>query len=118
MFNDAALVIAANAIAAAITHAQAHSADPGALGTNAPLGTRVAITESVDADGDITFTAAFTGLPANQSVTWVSYWSSAGTGTPATGGTNYGRAQITTGDVQANAAGAITVSVTETSTAT
>jgi hypothetical protein len=117
--NDAALVLAANAIDTAITHFQLHSAAPGAAGTTSPLGTRVAVNGTVDADGDITWTnTAFTGLTANQSVTHVSYWNGAGTGTPATGGTYYGSAALT-GDATANSAGEYTVtSVTETSTAT
>lgn len=117
MFNDAGAVVAANALDAAITHMQLHSADPGALGTTSPLGTRVAINGSVDADGDITWSnTAFTGLTANQAVSWVSYWGSAGSGNPATGGTNYGKAQLT-GDATANSAGEYTVTlVTETST--
>lgn len=116
MFNDAGGVVAANAIDAAITHMQLHSADPGALGTNAPLGTRVAVNGSVDADSDITWTnIAFSGLSANQAVSWVSYWGSAGTGNPATGGTNYGKAALT-GDTTANSAGEYVVtSVTENS---
>ncbi len=117
--NDAALVVGANAIDAAITHFQLHSAAPGAAGTTGALGTRVAVNGTVDADGDITWTnTAFTGLGANQAVTHVSYWNGAGTGTPASGGTYYGSASLT-GDTTANAAGEYNVtSVTETSTAT
>lgn len=116
MFNDAGGVVAGTAIKNAITHMQLHSADPGALGTTSPLGTRVAVSGSVDSDSDITWTnIAFTGLTANQAVSWISYWSSAGTGTPATGGTNYGKSQLT-GDTTANSAGEYTVtSVTENS---
>jgi hypothetical protein len=119
MFNDAGIVVGANAIDAAITHMQLHSADPGSAGTTSPLGTRVAVNGTVDADGDITWsTIAFTGLSANQSVTHISYWGSAGTGNPATGGTNYGKAALT-GDATANSAGEYTVtSVVETSTLT
>lgn len=116
--NDAALVVGANAIDTAITHFQLHSANPGATGATGAVGTRVAVNGTVDADGDITWTnTAFTGLPANQAVSHVSYWNGAGTGTPATGGTYYG-ASLLSGDTAANAAGAYTVtSVTETSTA-
>jgi hypothetical protein len=111
--SDAALVTGATAIKNAVTHLQLHSAAPGAAGTTAAVGTRVASTGTVDADGDITWAnAAFTGLTANQAVTHVSYW------TAATAGTFYGSAALT-GDAAANAAGAYTVtSVTETSTAT
>lgn len=116
--NDATLVIAANAVIGAITHFQLHSADPGASGTTSPLVTRVANTGTSDSDGDITWSnIAFTGLAANQAVSWVSGWSSAGTGSPATGGTYRGKWQLT-GDTAANAAGEYTVtSIVETSTA-
>jgi hypothetical protein len=117
--SDAALVIGANAIDAEITHAQLHSADPGASGTNAPLATRVAVNGSVEGDGDISWTnIAFTGLGANQAVSWLSFWSSAGSGgPPATGGTFYSRIQLT-GDATANSAGEYTVtSATESGTA-
>jgi hypothetical protein len=115
--NDAAIVLAANAIDTAITHFQLHSGDPGSAGTANNLGTRVAVNGSVDGDGDITWTnTAFTGLTANQAVSWVSYWNGAGTGTPATGGTYYGKSQLT-GDAAANSAGEYVVtSVTENST--
>lgn len=110
--NDAALVVGANAIDAAITHFQLHSGARGAAGTTNQIGTRVAVNGTVDGDGDITWTStAFTGLTANQAVAEVSYWSA------ATAGTYYGGATLT-GDTTANAAGAYTVtSVTETSTA-
>ena len=118
MLADATLTIAGTAIGDSITHFQLHSADPGAAGTTSPLGTRVANTGSVDSDGDITWTnIAFTGLAANQAVSWVSYWLGAGTGTPATGGTYRGKMQLT-GDTTANAAGEYTVtSITENGTA-
>jgi len=117
--NDAALVLAANAIDTAVTHFQLHSSAPGGSGTTGALGTRVAVNGTVDADGDITWTnTAFTGLAANQAVSHVSYWNGAGTGSPASGGTYYGFAALT-GDTSANSAGEYTVtSVTETSTAT
>ena len=110
--SDAALVLAANAVDGAITHMQLHSSAPGAAGTTGAVGTRVAVNGTVDADGDITWTnVAFTGLPANQAVSHVSYWSA------LTSGTFYGSAALS-GDTSANAAGAYTVtSVTETSTA-
>lgn len=109
--NDAALVLAANAVDGAITHMQLHSS-----GTNPAanaVGSRVAVSGTVDADGDISWTnVAFTGLAANQAVASVSYWSA------STGGTAYGISALT-GDATANSAGEYTVtSVTETSTAT
>lgn len=111
--SDAALVTAANAVDAAITHHQLHSGARGAAGTTNAVGARVAVNGTVDADGDITWTnTAFTGLTANQAVAEVSYW------TALTGGTYYGGA-VLTGDTTANAAGEYTVtSVVETSTAT
>jgi len=113
MLNDPALVVGANAIDVAITHFQLHSGARGAAGTLLAVGTRVAVNGVVDADGDIVWTStAFTGLPANQAVAEVSYWSA------LTAGTYYGGAALT-GDATANAAGEYTVtSVTETSTAT
>lgn len=110
--NDAALVVAANAIDAVITHLQLHSAAPGAAGTTSPVGSRVAASATVDGDGDLTFSnVAFTGLTANQSVTHVSYWSA------STGGTYYGSCSLS-GDSAANSAGEYTVtSIVETSTA-
>lgn len=112
MFNDAALVLAANAVDTAITHIQLHSGARGASGTTNQIGTRVAVNGSVDADGDITWTnVAFTGLTANQAIGDISFWSASTSGTYYGGGTP-------TGDATANAAGEWTLtSWTETSTA-
>ena len=114
MLNDAALTYMASAIDAAITHLQAHSADPGAAGTSNAIGARVAVDGTVDSDGDITWSnVAFTGLGANATVWGVTYW------TASTGGTWYGSQPVETGDTSANAAGAYTfTSITETGTAT
>lgn len=111
MLNDAALVVASNAVEAAVTHLQIHSAQPDAGYTTNVVGTRSAATGSVDADGDITWTASWTGLTANQAVSHVSYWSA------STGGTNYGGEDVSGGDLTANAAGEFNITVTETSTA-
>lgn len=110
--SDAALVVGATAIKNAITHLQLHSAAPGGSGTTGAVGSRVASTGTVDADGDITWSnISFTGLTANQTVAYVSYWSA------STGGTFHGSGALS-GDTSANAAGEYTVtSVTETSTA-
>ena len=110
--NDAALVVGATAIKNAITHIQLYSAATNGAGTTNTIGTRVASTGSVDADGDITWTSiAFTGLSANQAVHSVGYFSA------STSGTFYG-STVLTGDATANAAGEYTVtSITETSTA-
>jgi hypothetical protein len=109
---DATLTIGATAIRDSITHFQLHSASPGAAGTTAAVGTRVANTGAVDGDGDITWsTINFTGLTANQGVTHVTAWSA------ITGGTYRGQWALS-GDLAANAAGEYTVtSITETSTA-
>lgn len=126
MLYDNALVIAMNAVDAVLTHVQLHSSAPssGSPSTGA-VGTRVAVGAAltVDADGDLVFTGplAFTGLAANQAIAGVSYWSAAGTGNPATGGTSYGYSAIPVGggnDATANAAGAYTLNTfTETTTA-
>lgn len=113
MLNDAALVLAANAVDGAITHMQLHSGARGAAGTSNVIGARVAVNGSVDGDGDISWTnIAFTGLGASQAVAEVSYWSA------SSGGTYYG-GTVLTGDASANAAGEYTItSLTENGTAT
>lgn len=110
--NDAALVVGATAIKNGITHLQLYSAATNSAGTTNTIGSRVASTGSVDADGDITWSSiAFTGLSASQAVHSVGYWSA------SSAGTFYG-VTVLTGDATANAAGEYTVtSVTETSTA-
>lgn len=109
--NDAALVVAANAVDGVISHFQLHSGARGASGTTNQVGTRVAVNGTVDGDGDISWTnVAFTGLTANQTVAEVSYWSA------SSGGTYYG-GSVLTGDSSANSAGEFTVtSVTESGT--
>jgi hypothetical protein len=112
--NDAALVIGATAMKNAITHLQLHSAASGPNWTTNVVGTRVAASGAVDADGDISWTnVQFTGLTANQAIGGVSYWSA------SSAGTNYGGVSgaALTGDSTANSAGETTVNVTETSTA-
>lgn len=110
--NDAALVVAANAVDTAITHMQLYSAATNAGGTTNAVGSRVAVNGTVDSDGDISWSSvAFTGLSASQAVHSVGYWSA------SSGGTFYG-VTVLSGDAAANAAGEYTVtSVTETSTA-
>lgn len=108
--NDAALVLAANAIDGAITHFQLHSS--GTDPAQNSVGSRVAVNGSVDGDGDITWTSVdFTGLPASTPVSFVSYWSA------STSGTSYG-GFVPSGDLAANAAGEYTITTaTETSSA-
>lgn len=99
---DSALVVASNAVDAAITHMQAHSAAPVA-GVGSTIGSRVAVNGTVDADGDITWTdVAFTGLGASVTFWGVSYW------TASTGGTCHGQQARTSGDTTSNAAGEYT----------
>lgn len=82
---------------------QLHNGDPGAAGTANRVG-------GVNGEAAATFAAAsggvrspsanveFTGLDANQPVTWFSVWNT-------TGPVFEGKGQITSGDVAANAAG-------------
>jgi hypothetical protein len=109
--NDAALVLAANAVDGAITHMQAHSADPGSDGAGSEIGSRTAVNGTVDADGDISWSVSFTGLGASATFWGVSYWSA------SSGGTCYGTLARTTGDAAANAAGEYDFTGTETSSA-
>jgi len=112
MLNDAAVVLAANAVDTAITHFQLYSAATNAAGTTNAIGTRVAVNGTVDADGDITWAnTAFTGLAANQAVHSVGYWSASSAG-------NFYGSTVLTGDATANSAGEYTVvSVAENTTA-
>jgi hypothetical protein len=114
-FADATLTIGATAMRDSITHFQLHSAAPGASGATAAVGTRVASgTGVVDADGDITWTVNFTGLPANQPVTHVTYWSAAAAGVLRGMGT---LSTTPPNDTSANAAGEITLTIVESSNA-
>lgn len=110
--NDAALVVAANALASAITHIQVHSTGAVSSSANECTSARKPVTVTVDGDGDLAIpTAAFTGIAASGAVVRVGYWSA------LTGGTYYG-GSLLTGDQAANAAGEYTfTSGTETSTA-
>lgn len=102
--SDAALVVAGNSLASAITHISLSTASPGTTGTNQSAAARQAVTWNVDADGDLTLTAAanFTGGASNGAVHSVCFWSA------STGGTFYGSYQLT-GDTTFNAAGEYTV---------
>lgn len=103
----------ANLIETTITHLQLHNGAPGAGYTaNVVTGGRVAASGKVAGNNAITLTGTWTGvLPANQTITHVSYW------TASTAGTNYGGATISSGDTSANAAGDFVVNVTETGSA-
>jgi hypothetical protein len=110
--NDAALVLAANAVDTAITHMSLHTTGAVTSSGNESTAARQAVNGTVDADGDITWTnVSFTGGAASGPVVRVGYWSA------ASAGTYYGGALLT-GDATFNAAGEYVVtSVTETSTA-
>jgi hypothetical protein len=77
--NNPAMVVAANALRAAMTHMQLHSGDPGAAGTaNVTSAARQPVTWSAaTADGDFGLSASvnFTGVAANGATTYVSLWS-------------------------------------------
>lgn len=100
-------VVAADAVETAITHLQAHSATDGGNGTTNAVGSRVAVTGKTASNNTVTVTGSFTGLPANQTIARVTYWTASTGGTCLGGGTP-------TGDTAANAAGAYTATVTET----
>jgi hypothetical protein len=88
-----------------------HSGDPGAAGvSNAISGASQAATFAAASGAARALSAdvAFTGLTASQSVTWYSIWGSSDT-------VYLGKGQITTGDVQANAAGQYTLAAASTS---
>lgn len=105
--NNAAMVVAANALRAAMTHMQLHSGDPGVAGTsNVTTAARQPVTwTAATADGDFGLNAAvnFTGVAASGATQYVSLWSQL-----AAGGTWYGNF-VLTGDQTANAAGEYTV---------
>jgi hypothetical protein len=104
--SDAAMVVAANALRGAITHAQLHSGAPGAAGTsNVCSGSRQAVTwAAATSDGDFALSSAlnFTGIAGSGAVQYVSFWSA------STAGTFYGSYALS-GDSAANAAGEYTV---------
>jgi hypothetical protein len=108
MLNDAALVVGANAIAAAYPWLSLHTAGAVSLSTSESSAARVAAGWSVDGDGDMTVTnKAFTGGTANGPVVRVGYWSASSGGT-------YGGGALLTGDQTFNSAGEYTVtSITE-----
>jgi hypothetical protein len=104
--NNAAMLVGANAIRAAITHLQLHSGDPGSAGTsNVTSAARQPVSwSSVTNDGDFGLSAsvAFTGVAANGATTYVSAWSA------LTGGTWYGSFQLF-GTLTADASGNYTL---------
>ena len=106
LLNNLAMIVAANAIRAAVLYAQIHSGDPGAAGTSNNHGvTRQAISwTAATSDGDFGLASAlnFTGISAGGTCTWISVWSA------SSAGTWYGNFQLT-GDTVANASGEFSV---------
>lgn len=102
--NDTILNIGAAAMQAAMTHAQIHTAQPNASGSNEASSARQAITWVTAANGDMVATVdlAFTGGASNGAATHIGFWSA------SSAGTFYGW-QVLTGDQTFNAAGEYTV---------
>ena len=104
--NNAAMVLAANALRSAITHLQLHSGDPGAAGTsNVTTAARKAVTWSAaTSNGDFGLDESIevTGVAANGDCTYVSAWSA------LTDGTHYGNFELA-GDTEADSAGKYTL---------
>jgi hypothetical protein len=104
-FSTAAKNTMLNALTA--DRVRLHSGDPGTAGTSNALGAGVSAATfgtSTASERALSSAVTVTGLTASQSVTWFSVWDNNG-GTPVF----LGRAQITTGDVAANAAGEYTL---------
>jgi hypothetical protein len=111
--NDTILNIGNAAMQTAITHAQIHTAQPDAAGSNAASSSRQAITWITAANGDLVATAdlSFTGGASSGAATHIGFWSA------SSSGTFYGW-QVLTGDQTFNAAGEYTVTgITITGTA-
>jgi hypothetical protein len=107
---EAALNAMATELISLATHVAVHEGDPGTTGANPADSARQAADWSAPANGDFDLDSelAFTGGGASSPATHIGLWSSAGTGTPPTGGTFYGGAPLT-GDQEFNAAGEYTV---------
>jgi len=105
--NNAAMVVAANALQGVLVGMQLHSGDPGAAGTsNTTSAGRQAISWAAPTGAGsfgLASSVAFSGVAANGACTYISLWS-----TSTTGGTWYGNFQLS-GDQTANAAGQYTV---------
>lgn len=101
--NDTILNIGVAAMQAAATHAQIHTAQPSAGGSNEATSARQVITWVTAANGDMVATVdlAFTGGAASGPATHIGFWSA------LTVGTFYGWLPLT-GDQTFNAAGEYT----------
>ena len=103
MLNSAALIVGANAVAAAYPYLSLHTTGAVTDSANESTAPRVAASWSVDADGDMTATnKAFTGGAAGGPVVRVGYWSASSGGT-------YGGGALLTGDQAFNANGEYTI---------
>lgn len=84
-FNDAALNVMVNALAAAGTYISAHTADPGTTGTSevtyASAGTRQQTTWGSASSGDRVGSQVTLAIPASTTVTHWGIWSAATAGT-------------------------------------
>lgn len=102
--NDTILNIGATAMQAAMTHAQIHTAQPNASGSNEATSARQPITWVTAANGDMVATVDlnFTGGAASGPATHLGFWSA------LTTGTFYGWVPLT-GDQTFNAAGEYTL---------
>lgn len=107
--TDAALQAGTNGITAAYPYVALHSADPGATGLNevTAAGRLAANWGAATGSGDASLAAAinFSGMAANQAVTYVGLWDSS-----VAGAGNFGGGFALTGDQAANTAGDYTVS--------
>lgn len=112
MLNNTAMNAAGTAVKNLIAFMQLHSTNVGGTWATGAVGSRVAVSGTVAANGTITWSnVTFAGLAANQAVGGVSYWSA------ASGGTNYGGSAVT-GDATANSTGDyVLTTVTETASA-
>lgn len=112
-FNDTALNVAADAMAAAYPFISLHTAGTVADSTQESTAARVAANWGAAAGGDISCGPLnFTGGAADGPVVRVGYWSLASGG-------EYGGGSLLTGDQAFNAAGEYTVnSITENGSAT
>jgi len=104
---DNALNVAADAMAAVITHTSIHTAEPDDTGSNESTAPRELITWNPAAGGTVAMAAAqgFTGGTPNGPAEYVGLWGGAGPG-----GTFYGAKQIPApGDQTFNGAGEYTL---------
>jgi hypothetical protein len=111
--NDTILNLGNAEMQSLMTHAQIHTAQPNASGSNEATSGRQAITWVTAANGDLVVTQdlAFTGGASSGAATHIGFWSA------STAGTFYGWLALT-GDQTFNAAGEYTVTgITITGTA-